>query len=429
LVGGVYGVEFGIGVGAGYVWSENVAGAASSQTITIDIATYGGTSTSTVNARIYYNLDPLDDPSTRVYSAMLIPLVNSASLSGTTTEGQTLTGANGIIVGGSPMTLTQQWLACDSGGANCANIVGATATTYLLTASEVGDTIKYTKTATNTAGSGSATSAASSVVVADVDPDAQAIIDEIESLDTTTLNAAQIAAINDFVVGAKALTVGASTAWVECEKIFCAIRATASSDTTGSARLNWKDPTGTKWAKIGTVTFSQLAGSLGQYLAAPDAITGVSNLGGKYTQNNASYGVYCGSEGAAARGNTYGAGSYNDASSRLSLWRVVDNNTVARINGTAAQTLVAATTAIGFHHVNRTDSSNIQYYRNGSLANSNSGATSSALPAQPFAICQAASVEDLCNRYSFAWYGSDMSTVAASWSTLCTTLMTDLQAA
>jgi hypothetical protein len=262
-----------------------------------------------------------------------------------------------------------------------------------------------------------------------IDADAQAIIDEIETLDTTTLNSAQIAAINDFVVGAKAITVGASTAWVECEKIFCAIRATANSDTTGSARLNWKAPTGTKWAKTGTVTFSQLAGSLGQYLAAPDAITSVDNLGGKYTQNNASYGVYCGSEGAAARGNTYGAGSFNDASSRLSLWRSVDNNTVARINGTTVQTLVAATTAIGFHHVNRTTSTAIQYYRNGTLADSQAGATSSALPAQPFAICQAASVEDLCNRYSFAWYGSDMSTVSASWSTLCTALMTDLQAA
>ena len=262
-----------------------------------------------------------------------------------------------------------------------------------------------------------------------IDPDAQAIIDEIETLDTTTLNAAQIAAINDFVVGAKALTVGASTAWVECEKIFCAIRATANSDTTGSARLNWKAPTGTKWTKTGTVTFSQLAGSLGQYLAAPDAITGVDNLGGKYTQNNASYGVYCGSEGASARGNTYGAGAYNDASSRLSLWRAVDNNTVARINGTAAQTLVAATTAIGFHHVNRTTSTAIQYYRNGTLADSQAGATSAALPAQPFAICQAASVEDTCNRYSFAWYGSDLSTVASDWATLCTTLMTDLQAA
>lgn len=170
LVGGVYGVEFGIGVGAGYVWSENVAGAASSQTITIDIATYGGTTSSVVNARLYYNLDPLDDPATRVYSAMLVPLVNSASLTGTTTEGQTLTGANGIIVGGYPMTLTQQWQRCNSSGASCSNITGETATTYLLAAADVGNTIKYTKTATNSAGASTATSAASSVIAAASSP-------------------------------------------------------------------------------------------------------------------------------------------------------------------------------------------------------------------------------------------------------------------
>lgn len=170
LVGAVYGVEFGIGVGAGYVWSENVAGAASSQTITIDIASYGGTSSSTVNARIYYNLDVLDDPSTRVYSAMLAPIVVSASETGTTTEGETLTGANGIIVGGYQMTLSQSWSACNTAGTSCTPITAGTATTYVLTASEVGDTIKYTKTATNTAGSGSATSNASAVVASAGDP-------------------------------------------------------------------------------------------------------------------------------------------------------------------------------------------------------------------------------------------------------------------
>lgn len=169
LVGALYGVEFGIGVGAGYVWSESVAGAASSQTITIDIATYGGTTSSVVNAREYYTPTP-DTPSTRVYSAMLPPIVVSASETGTTTEGQTLTGANGIIVGGYQMTLTQSWAACNTAGTSCTPISGQTATTLVLSAAEVGDTIKYTKVATNTAGSGSATSNASAVVAPDVVP-------------------------------------------------------------------------------------------------------------------------------------------------------------------------------------------------------------------------------------------------------------------
>jgi len=68
------------------------------------------------------------------------------------------------------MTLSQSWSACNTAGTSCTPISAGTATTYVLTASEVGDTIKYTKTATNTAGSGSATSAASAVVASAASP-------------------------------------------------------------------------------------------------------------------------------------------------------------------------------------------------------------------------------------------------------------------
>lgn len=73
------------------------------------------------------------------------------TISGTTTQGQTLTAANGTWTG-SP-TFTRQWKR--SG----ASIAGATAATYVLQAADMGKTITVTVTGTNAVGSLSVTSA------------------------------------------------------------------------------------------------------------------------------------------------------------------------------------------------------------------------------------------------------------------------------
>lgn len=163
LEGGSFGVEFGVGA---YTNTETVEGAASSQSITIDFASYAIAADATVQARVYYNIVdtfPTDAAENRVYFD--IPaFVQSATLSGTETEGDTLTGSNGYIIGTAAITETQAWQLCDSGGANCVAITGATAETYVLTADDVGGTVKYQKNASNTAGSDSATSAASGVI-------------------------------------------------------------------------------------------------------------------------------------------------------------------------------------------------------------------------------------------------------------------------
>jgi hypothetical protein len=80
--------------------------------------------------------------------------VNSVlpAISGTTAQGQTLTTTNGTWTN-SPTSFTYQW---KRGGTN---ISGATATTYVLTATDVGTTITCAVTATNSFGSTSATSA------------------------------------------------------------------------------------------------------------------------------------------------------------------------------------------------------------------------------------------------------------------------------
>src|SRR3954467_10464992 len=79
------------------------------------------------------------------------------AISGTPTQGQTLSVSNGTWTN-SPTSYAYQWKASGS------NISGATSSTYLLTASEVGATITCTVTATNAGGSASATSAATGAV-------------------------------------------------------------------------------------------------------------------------------------------------------------------------------------------------------------------------------------------------------------------------
>ncbi|HET9050156.1 MAG TPA: DNRLRE domain-containing protein, partial [Candidatus Dormibacteraeota bacterium] len=86
------------------------------------------------------------------------------AISGTAQNGQTLTASSGSWSGTTPMTFADQWRRCDSTGAGCVSIPGATATTYTLTAADVGSTIRVAVTATNGGGSSTATSAQTAAV-------------------------------------------------------------------------------------------------------------------------------------------------------------------------------------------------------------------------------------------------------------------------
>jgi len=85
------------------------------------------------------------------------------TLSGTVLVGQTLTAQNGTWLS-SPVSYTYQWERCDSVGANCAPIAGATASSYVITPGDVGFSLAVVVGATNAYGTGLATSAATSVV-------------------------------------------------------------------------------------------------------------------------------------------------------------------------------------------------------------------------------------------------------------------------
>ena len=74
------------------------------------------------------------------------------TISGTPQEASTLTADPGTWTGTQPINFTYQWLRCDAAGANCADIGGATAQTYVLVPADIGSTIRIRVTATNIVG-------------------------------------------------------------------------------------------------------------------------------------------------------------------------------------------------------------------------------------------------------------------------------------
>lgn len=84
-------------------------------------------------------------------------------ISGAPQVGSTLTASEGTW-SGSPTSYTFAWSSCDSSGANCTAISGATGNTYTPVAADAGHTLRVTVTAKNAGGSANATSAQSAVV-------------------------------------------------------------------------------------------------------------------------------------------------------------------------------------------------------------------------------------------------------------------------
>ncbi|MGZ6725063.1 MAG: hypothetical protein ACXVHK_29395, partial [Solirubrobacteraceae bacterium] len=85
-------------------------------------------------------------------------------ISGTAQTGGTLTASDGTWSGGTPMTYAYQWQLCDSSGASCGPISGATAKSYTLDSAAQGHTLRAQVTAANGAGTASQTSDPSGVV-------------------------------------------------------------------------------------------------------------------------------------------------------------------------------------------------------------------------------------------------------------------------
>ena len=118
---------------------------------------------------------------TGVLLALLVPAGSSAQsqvapsntgqpvVSGNTVQGETLSTTNGTWEGSTPITFEYRWLRCDSSGGgtegvNCDTISGETRNTYVLTAADVGKTIRSRVIATNPDGTASKNSNPTSVV-------------------------------------------------------------------------------------------------------------------------------------------------------------------------------------------------------------------------------------------------------------------------
>ena len=102
---------------------------------------------------------------TGVVAAMAVPVsTGSPSISGTAMQGQTLSESHGVWLN-SPSSYAYEWEDCDSLGANCSPIAGATAQTYVPTASDVGYTVRVLETASNAGGPGSSASSSATSVV------------------------------------------------------------------------------------------------------------------------------------------------------------------------------------------------------------------------------------------------------------------------
>jgi hypothetical protein len=80
--------------------------------------------------------------------------------------GQTLTALSGTWSGTAPISYAYQWQLCNVLGSSCNNIAGATSSSFLLGALDVGLPLRVVVTASNVAGSTPAASAVTGLISA-----------------------------------------------------------------------------------------------------------------------------------------------------------------------------------------------------------------------------------------------------------------------
>ena len=114
--------------------------------------------------------DVVGPPSSGSTTATGPTVATSPSISGTAQQGKTLTASTGTWNGSQPMTYAYQWFYCDQTGSKCASIAGYTQATYAPVADDVGGRNKVRVTATNGAGTATAWSALTDVVVSAAAP-------------------------------------------------------------------------------------------------------------------------------------------------------------------------------------------------------------------------------------------------------------------
>jgi hypothetical protein len=87
------------------------------------------------------------------------------TIAGTAMTGRVLTAGRGGWSGTTPMTFAYQWQRCDAQGNSCSNIIGAIAGTHVLGSADVQRRLRVAVTAGNAAGSRTATSGPTALIV------------------------------------------------------------------------------------------------------------------------------------------------------------------------------------------------------------------------------------------------------------------------
>ena len=96
------------------------------------------------------NASATSSPSAQIAAAGTPPTIASASITGTTTVGQTLTAVSHTVTGTTPITEYYQWSSSSTSGGSYTNIFHATSSTYVLQAGDATKYIKVTITEANT---------------------------------------------------------------------------------------------------------------------------------------------------------------------------------------------------------------------------------------------------------------------------------------
>ncbi len=143
----------------------NAVSGATSSTYALQEADVGTTVTVTVTATNPAGSAQASSTASAIVTAAPVN-TSPPAITGTATQGQTLSASTGAWSGYPAPTYAYQWQRCNSLGQSCSAIAGATASTYTALSADVGSTLIVTVTATNTVGSAQSSSAASAIVTA-----------------------------------------------------------------------------------------------------------------------------------------------------------------------------------------------------------------------------------------------------------------------
>ncbi len=150
-----YGYQWLLCDAAGEVCKE--ASGATGSTLGLLTSMIGSTARVVVTATNAAGSVSATSPPTGLVKALLPSFTALPSIAGSLIDGSTLTGAKGSWTGSEP-SFSYQWLQCNAAGAGCKELAGATSSTLGLLTGMIGGTVRLAVTATNAAGSTTATS-------------------------------------------------------------------------------------------------------------------------------------------------------------------------------------------------------------------------------------------------------------------------------